>query len=298
MPERLGLTAMFAGQFDWETLMHSTKIKEVRTGSPSCRDSGGGIRAVKLTLCAALLATVAGAQTSADWTITTIAGTGRSGCGVNRNRGDGGPATQELLCSPTGVAVDGGGNLFIADESERTIRMVDSSGIITTIAGYGVGGDGGPAVDARLYKPYGVAVDGAGNLFIADTSNHRIRKVDSSGTITTIVGPGSTVRNHRGGFHGDGGPATAALLKYPQGVAVDRAGNLYIADRSNHRIRKVDSSGIITTIAGSGSTGVGEPGFSGDGGLAVDARLFSPSGVAVDGAGNLYIADTGNNRVP
>ena len=299
--------------------------------------SDGGVRAIKLALCAALLAAAAGAQPSADWRIdtfaglpelgdngpatdarldspngvatdaagnlyfadsnnhrirkvdsagliSTIAGTGERGFG-----GDNGPATDARLDSPRGVAVDGTGNLYIADSFNRRIRKVDSSATITTIAGtgeFGFGGDGGPATEARLRSPTGVAVDGAGNLYIADTSNNRIRKVDSTGTITTVAGSGER------GFSGDGDPATEAQLNYPRGVAVDGAGNLYIADASNHRIRKVDSTGTITTIAGSG-----ERGFSGDGDPATEARLRSPTGVAVDGAGNLYIGDSGNHRI-
>ena len=217
-------------------------------------------------------------------TITTIAGTGRSGFS-----GDGGPAVEAELRRPYGVAVDSAGNVYIADVSDHRIRKVDSTGTITTIAGTGeccFSGDGGPAVEAELRNPYGVAVDSAGNVYIADVSNHRIRKVDSTGTITTIAGTGEF------GFSGDGGPAVEAELYDPAGVAVDSAGNVYITDVSNHRIRKVDSTGTIITIAGTG-----EFGFSGDGGPAVEAELRSPLGVAVDSAGNLYIADTGNRRI-
>ena len=142
---------------------------------------------------------------------------------------------------------------------------MDTSGTITTIAGSGprgFSGDGGPATAARLNSPADVAVDGSGNLYIADTGNDRIRKVDTSGTITTIAGSGAS------GFSGDGGPATAARLNSPADVAVDGSGNLYIADTGNDRIRKVDTSGTITTIAGSGASG-----FSGDGGPATAARL-------------------------
>ena len=206
--------------------------------------------------------------------ISTVAGTDSSG-----SRGDGGPAVDARLFSPHGVAVDGAGNLFIADTVNHRIRKVDSAGVISTVAGTGwtgSRGDGGPAVDARLNRPYGVAVDGAGNLFIADTDNHRIRKVDSAGVISTVAGTGE----FGGGFSGDGGPATAALLDRPYGVAVDGAGNLFIADTVNYRIRKVDSAGVISTVAGTD-----------------DARLFSPQGVAVDGAGNLFIADTVNHRI-
>ena len=147
-------------------------------------------------------------------------------------------------------------------------------------------GDSGPAVEARLYAPKGVAVDAAGNLYIADVGNHRIRRVDPSGIITTIAGIGER------GFAGDGGPAIEARLYAPKGVAVDAAGNLYIADTRNQRIRRVDPSGIITTIAGTG-----ERSFAGDDGPAVEARLDHPFGVAVDAAGNLYIADTFNQRI-
>ena len=217
-------------------------------------------------------------------TITTIAGTGRSGFS-----GDGGPAVEAELHNPRDVAVDSAGNVYIADVSNHRIRKIDSTGTITTIAGtgeLGFSGDGGPAVEAELYYPYGVAVDSAGNVYIADSGNQRIRKVDSTGTITTIAGTG------RSGFSGDGGPAVEAELRSPVGVAVDSAGNVYIADVRDRRIRKVDSTGTITTIAGTG-----EFGFSGDGGPAVAAELRSPDGVAVDSAGNVYIADSRTQRI-
>ena len=192
------------------------------------------------------------------------------------------------------MALDSAGNLFIADRYNHRIRKVDAGGTITTVAGLGAtglgaggfSGDGGPAVNAMLEDPHGVAVDGAGNLYIADRDNHRIRKVDTSGLITTVAGTGER------GFGGDGGPAAASRLAFPHGVAVDAAGNLYIADTSNHRIRKVDSSGVIRTIAGTG-----ERGFRGNGVMATNAWLDLPFGVAVDGAGKIYIADTGTNRI-
>ena len=223
-------------------------------------------------------------------TITTVAGTG-----VRGNSGDGGPAVEALLNTPRGIAVDGAGNLFIADTRTYTVRRVDTAGIITTIAGTGeagYSGDGGPAVSAQLSAPYRVAVDVAGNLLIADTWNHRVRRVDTTGTITTVAGIGGIGINNEGAYSGDGGPAVEALLNIPIGIAVDGAGNLYIADNGNGRIRRVDTAGIITTIAG-----IGENSHSGDGGPAVEALLNLPRGIAVDGTGNLYIADTGNHRI-
>jgi sugar lactone lactonase YvrE len=163
-------------------------------------------------------------------------------------------------------------------------------GIISTTAGTGVAGfsgDGGDATSAQLNFPYGIAVDGAGNQYVAEVGNHRVRKIDTSGVITTIAGTGVA------GFSGDGGAATAAQLNTPTGVAVDAAGNIYIADMGNHRIRIIRTGGnVITTAAGTGTAG-----FSGDGGAATAAQLQFPFGVAVDGAGNLYIADTFNGRL-
>jgi sugar lactone lactonase YvrE len=219
-------------------------------------------------------------RVSVSGTITTLAGGSVQ---------DGGPAVSANLDSPFGVAVDAAGNLYIADTSNNRVRRVSVSGVITTVAGTGspgFSGDGGPATNAQLASPSGVAVDAAGNLYIADNGNSRVRRVSVSGVITTVAGTGMY------GFSGDGGPATNAQLKSPFGVAVDSVGNLYIADPYNHRVRKVSVSGVITTVAGTGPSG-----FWGDGEAATDAQLSFPSGVAVDGAGNLYIADTGNSRV-
>jgi uncharacterized protein (TIGR03437 family) len=217
--------------------------------------------------------------------ITTVAGTGTC-----RFSGDGGLAAAAQLYLPGGVAVDAVGDLFVADTYNNRIRKVSASGIITTVAGGGVfagfGGDGGLATAASLLLPNGVAVDAFGNLLIADTSNSRIRKVSTGGIITTVAGSGTA------GFSGDGGLATAAQMSSPTGVLADASGNLFIADTGNQRIRKVSASGIITTVAGSGTAG-----FSGDGGLATAAQLSIPSGVAVDAAGNVFIADTGNRRI-
>jgi uncharacterized protein (TIGR03437 family) len=184
--------------------------------------------------------------------------------------------------------VDAAGNLYIADTLNNVVRKVSANGVIAAFAGTGTAGssgDGGAAASAQLNAPQGVAVDAAGNVFIADTQNHRIRKV-SGGAITSVAGSGTA------GYSGDGGSATAAQLNAPFGVAVDAAGNLYIAEFSNSRVRKVDTKGAITTVAGNGVAG-----YSGDGGPAASAQLNGPQGVAVDGAGNLYIADTANNRI-
>ena len=227
-------------------------------------------------------------------TITTLAGSEATGFHRGGFGGDGGPAVQARLDNPRGVAADGAGNVYIADAGNHRIRKVDATGTITTLAGTkrrGFGGDGDPAVQARLDYPYSVAADGAGNVYIADSGNHRIRKVDATGTITTLAG------TKRRGFGGDGGPAVQARLDNPLGVAADGAGNVYIADSDNHRIRKVDATGTITTFAGSGATGFHRGRFGGDGGPAVRAQLASPWGVAADGAGNVYIADTGNRFI-
>jgi NHL repeat-containing protein len=217
-------------------------------------------------------------------TITTVAGTGRSGFG-----GDGGPALDAMLAGPTALTADSEGNLFIADTGNNRIRRVDSSGVITTVAGTGdagFSGNNGPAIKAALAAPNGVAVDSNGNLFIADTGNHRIRRVDSSGNITTVAGNGGI------GFTGDGGPATKATLASPMGLAVDDNGNIYLADALNNRIRRVDATGMITTAAGSSRAG-----FSGDGGPATEASLLSPSAVALGSDGTFFIADRLNQRI-
>ena len=220
--------------------------------------------------------------------ITTFAGNGTPGYS-----GDAYAATDASLYAPNGVALDGAGNLFIADAGNRRIRRVDKgTGEITTVAGNGTNGfsgDGGLATSASLSVPVGIALDNKGNVFFADYyANSRIRRIDAvTGIITTVAGNGTV------GFSGDGGPATSASLYYPSGVAVDKAGNLFIADPNNQRIRRVDAStGIITTVAGNGAYGYG-----GDGGPAVNATLGFPRYVALDGAGNLFIVDALTNRV-
>ena len=210
--------------------------------------------------------------------ITTIAGTGSSGY-----TGDGNPATLFQLSSPSGVAIDSTGALYIADNGNRRIRRL-SAGTIATVAGGGPG-DSAPAPFSGLNQPYAVAKDSAGNVYVADTFNHRIRMITPAGQISTIAGTGAA------GYSGDNGPAASAQLAYPYGVAVDASGNVYIADTNNYRIRKV-SGGTITTIAGTGICC-----YSGDGGPAINAQFNVPRGLAFDASGNLYIADAGNNRV-
>ena len=263
-------------------------------------------------------------KVDATGTITTFAGSGATGFVGGGFSGDGGPAVQAQLDSPSGVAADGAGNVYIADVGNHRIRKVDATGMITTFAGTGTGylvgwtgGDGGPAVQAELSYPRGVAADGAGNVYIAASSNDRILKVDSSGAITTFaqcllflfkvskVNFTKVITTFAGGgekgfsgFSGDGGPAVQAQLDGPYSVAADGAGNVYIADTGNDRIRKVDATGTITTFAGSGATGFVVGRFSGDGGPAVQAQLgYAARGVATDGAGNVYIADSGNHRI-
>ena len=217
--------------------------------------------------------------------ISTFAGSGTSG-----SSGDGTTATKANMADPTGVATDSSGNLYLSDTVNSEVRKVSGTNIaaFAGVAGTpGFGGDGAAATSAQINHPSGMLVDTAGNVYIVDTFNDRIRKVTTDGNITTIVGNGNT------GYSGDGGPAIAAALNNPEAIAMDAAGNLYIADGVNNRIRKVTTDGNITTIAGSSSAG----GFGGDGGLATNALLNHPRGVAVDGAGNVYIADTFNQRI-
>jgi sugar lactone lactonase YvrE/Tol biopolymer transport system component len=274
--------------------------------------------------------------TSSQFTVTTaqantaiiaIAGTGAAGFG-----GDGGPGTAALLNTSYGVAVDAQGDVYIADTNNNRVRKVTPDGTIVTVAGTGVGGagpDNVPATQSALYGPAGVAVDAAGNLYIADLDDFRVRKVAPNGIITTIAGypsingnpfgvavdaqgnvfvasdtsnqilkiaPGGAVTTVAGtgtaGYNGDNIAATAAKLNSPIGVAVDAQGNLYIAEENGHRVRKVTPAGIITTVAGTGTFG-----FSGDNGPAASAQVSGPTGVALDTQGNLYIVDHGNLRV-
>ncbi len=236
--------------------------------------------------------------TMATGTITTIAGTGTFGLS-----GDGGPAISAQFAGPTALAFDGAGNLYVADQSNSRIRQVAAkTGVITTVAGSqqsGYSGDGGPATSAQLNLPNGVAADSGGNLYIADSFNNVIRKVNASnGIISTVAGNGygaSQVGAYTGGYTGDGGPATSAELYLPEAVALDRLGNLYIADYDNQVIRMVTgNTGVISTVAGNGSACKS---LGGDGGPATSAGFCYPRGITADSLGNLYIADTGNNRI-
>ena len=216
--------------------------------------------------------------------ITTVAGNGRWGYG-----GDGGPATAASLYGPWGLAVDDAGNLYIADYVNDRIRKVGhATGVMTTVAGGGTeNGDGGPATRARLNAPYAVAVDGAGNLFIADADIQRIRRVSASGVIASVL---------VGGDEGLG--EDSPQMTVPTGMAADISGNIYIADPWRNRIRKLSAgTWAMSIIAGTGPIGVGSGGSTGDGGPATGARLNSPSGVALDRAGNLYFVDTDNERI-
>jgi sugar lactone lactonase YvrE len=220
--------------------------------------------------------------------ITTVVGTGKEGFA-----GDGGPATQAQIAGPQAVAFDATGNMYLADGRNKRIRKVDTNGIITTVAGGGTDPlkDGVQGTTVALGPTRTLATDTAGNLFFAEGNNH-ILKVSPAGVLTLVAGTGTP------GFAGDGGPAVQAQYNAPfPRMTVDSAGNLFFADFSNHRIRKVDANGMISTVAGSGPLFPDPGSYAGDGGPATAARLWGPQGIAIDAAGNLIFADQGNNRV-
>ena len=271
-------------------------------GGPSCTSTGEGGPAISTCLGGLGLIAIDKQGNLYFWMnfsiqkvntagiISTVAG--GSGTGYS---GDGGPATSATLggLQPyNGVAIDPAGNLYISDDYNHAIRMVSAAtGIITTIAGNGspgFAGDGGPASKAQLYFPAGICFDSAGNLYIADEFNYRIRKINTAGIISTVAGNGNAL----GGTAVDGVQATTTAIDNPHAVTVDAAGNIYIAE--SNRIRKVDSSGAIHTIAG---LEAGTFGFSGDGGPATEAEIFGPLGMAVDSYGNLFFADNQNQRL-
>jgi len=268
-------------------------------------------------------------RVASDGTLTVVAGTGAAGF-----IGDGGQAVKAQLDAPTGLVATPDGRLLIADHHNNRVRVVNREGVITTVSGsvaaklsdpIGIAladdgslyvadelnarvlriepsgevvlvagglsadlqpGDGAPATKAALQHPSYLVLDTVGNLLFTDFLDNRIRKVNREGVITTIAGTGSA------GFRGDGGPATAAKLNFPTGLAIDADGNLYVSDANNNRVRRIDRDGVITTVAGNGVAG-----FGGDGGPATAAKLNAPAGLAFDGAGNIYIADQGNDRV-
>ncbi len=216
--------------------------------------------------------------------INTIAGTGTSGYS-----GDGAAATTAAMNYPTHTAMDAAGNLYFGDFTNARIRMINPSGIVATVAGTGTPGytgDGIPATTSRIVSTAGMVTDAAGNLYFSDYGGFRVRKLSTTGIITTIAGTGVT------GFGGDGVPASSAAITNPWGVVLDQAGNLYFCDRYNQRIRKIDGSGIITTIAGNGTAG-----FFGDGGAATAALISDPTDLAIDLNGNIYFTENADNRV-
>jgi sugar lactone lactonase YvrE len=226
--------------------------------------------------------------------ITTVAGSGPVGLGKGSYSGDGGPATAATLSNPQSIAIDGAGNLYISDNRNALVRRVSPDGIITTVAGGGKNPvtEGAEAVSVTLGRPRNLAVDGQDNLFIWDGTLNRVLKMRPDGKLSYYAGNGTA------GFSGDGGPATAAQLNADfLAMAVDSAGNVFLSDRLNNRVRKVSPEGIISTVAGSGAAGFGNGGFSGDGGPATAAQLSVPISVAIDATGNLHIADQSNGRI-
>jgi len=221
--------------------------------------------------------------------LTVIAGTGEGGFG-----GDGGPAAKAQLFSPHDLTFDREGNLLIADTFNHRIRRIDRQGVITTVAGNGkaeYSGDNGSALKASLNNPQSIALNLDGALLIADTYNHVVRRIDGNGIITTFAGS-------EPGFAGDGGPANRAQISLPMAVAVAPDGSVYISDAGNSRVRRVSPDGEIQTVVGYGpGEGLYGAGFAGDGGPAAKAKIFSAADLKCDAAGNLYISDSGNNRI-
>lgn len=276
----------------------------VEDGSGNLYIADSAHNRIRMVCASSTSATIKGTACAGAGIISTIAGNGNP-----TYSGDGGLASAATVNNPSGVAIDGAGNLYIADTGNNRVRMITAAtGLMSTIAGGGSGcggqtdtvGDGCPATSAIFNSPQGVTVDGSGNIYIADTSNHRIRAIPAgSGTISTVAGKGTTLGNGSGVFSGDGGLAIAAELNAPNTVAFDPAGNMYIPDTNNNRVRKVAAVAGAITAASTISTfaGNGTPAYTGDGAAASLAELWGPSGVAVDAAGNVLIADTQNNAI-
>ena len=217
-------------------------------------------------------------------TVSTIAGSGRQG-----TSGDGGPATDAQLFNPSAIALDADGNIYVSCSGGHRVRRIDALGTISTFAGTGVpgsSGDGGPAVEAQLDRPNAIAVDGEGNVYVAEYGSHRVRKIDTAGIINAFAGTG--VRGHGG----DGGPATDARLDFVRDLAVDAAGNVYLTDMNQARLRRVNSEGTIDTVVGTGTRG-----WSGDGGPATRARIATPAGIVVDPGGSLFLTEFWAGRI-
>lgn len=217
-------------------------------------------------------------------TIQAVAGLATASGG-----GDGGPAVAASFLTPAGVAAARDGSIYVTDPQDHRVRRIDPNGIITTFAGSGrpeITGDGGQARNAGLGLPRSLAFDPAGNLYIGCNYGAVVRRVTPQGVISTLTGGPTT------GFSGDGGPASAARIQGPNALAADNEGNIFFTDSANHRVRRVSTNGVITTVAGSSQSG-----FAGDGGPATEARLLSPQGVAVDLSGNIFVSDSQNNRI-
>lgn len=252
--------------------------------APKCRRVRSALIAASFSLLATTQVPTASAEGPPQFTIRTVAGNG-----INGFAGDGGAATDAELNNPFTLAIDGSGNLYIADQLNHRIRRVSSSGTISTIAGDGTAssaGNGAAATNAQLSTPTGIAVDRSGNVYATDAVGSAVRKFSVGGNISTFAGNGTAA------YTGDGGAASSASLNRPKGLLVDSSGKVYISDAANHRIRMVSTAGVITTVAGNGTVGYG-----GDGAQAVDASLNYPQGLAMDAAGNLYVADRDNHRV-
>lgn len=301
LPVFLALDAsenLYYGDFDSRTIRKIDKA----TGIISTIAGGGGSNPENVTATSAQIGGVQGISIDgagnlylADYhnarirkintagIISTIAGGGGS-------LGDNGPATSARLFNPYGVAVDASGNVYVADAGQYRVRKISSSGIISTIAGTGTqgySGDGGAANAARLMMPMGIAVDASGNVYVTDYTGHSVRKIDqATGIISTIAGTGQA------GYNGDGIAASAAQLNTPMGIWVDPSGNIYVVEKGNNRIRKINTAGIISTVAGTGI-----PSYNSDGIAATAAGLRYPSGIILDAAGNIYLADTENRRI-